>query len=447
MTLRTRFAAILGGSVFAAMMLVAAVAALALNAALRTALDSHLLTTARAVSALVDVQDGQPRLDGDDSRQARVLLGLEMQGAVFDNAGRETASLHGAGVPSEVQQAQAGGGERLLSASNMHDERVAIVPVTHHGEQYGVAAVWGRSGYIDEYVRNALVTIFLVALVAGALALAGSWLVAKRALAPLERVATVAEEIEAHDLSRRLAFRGKDEVARVAAAFDRMLERLQAAFDRQKRFTADASHELRAPLAVMRAEADVALERERTNAEYKWTLKSISQEVERADNVIAALLAAARSERPLEHREPESLLDLVAAVAERFEPVVRRNGLQLTISGDDVEGLVDHASLDRAVSAIVHNALDAAKSEVRILTQCADGHASIRIADDGPGFTAEALQSATQRFWRGTPGSREGSGLGLAIADSVVRAHGGSLRLQNALDGGAVVTIVLPRSS
>jgi signal transduction histidine kinase len=226
-----------------------------------------------------------------------------------------------------------------------------------------------------------------------------------------------------------------------------MLDRLQSAFSRERRFVADASHELRAPLAVLRAETDLALRRERSPGQYRDALTAIAREAARLEELIDELLAAARAEVDARQAQTLDASELVRALSERVRPAAATRGMAVSVETPGtvlVQG--DRATLERALLAIMHNAIAYGPDDgiVHLRTSRNADAARIEVADDGPGFTKDALAHATERFWRGdTAHPRGGTGLGLAIARTIVEANRGSLQLSNGPGGGAVVTIKL----
>jgi two-component system OmpR family sensor kinase len=226
-----------------------------------------------------------------------------------------------------------------------------------------------------------------------------------------------------------------------------MLDRLQSAFSRERRFVADASHELRAPLAVLRAETELALRRERTTTQYRDALTSISREAARLEELVDELLAAARAEVDARQQQTLDTSELVRDLGERVRPAAATRGMAVRIETPGaVLAQANRATLERALLAVVHNAIEYGRHDgiVRLRTSRNTETVRIEIADDGPGFTKDALAHATERFWRGdTAHPRGGTGLGLAIARTIVEANRGNLQLANAAEGGAVVTIEL----
>jgi signal transduction histidine kinase len=173
---------------------------------------------------------------------------------------------------------------------------------------------------------------------------------------------------------------------------------------RERRFVADASHELRAPLAVLRSETDLALRRPRSNVEYRDALVSIAREAVRLEELVDELLAAARAEVDARQQQPLDAGDLMRRLGERVRPAAATRGMDVRIEALDV-GLAQGnlATLERALLAIVHNAIAYGRDDriVRLRAIRNDDAVSLQIADDAPGFTPEALAHATERFWRG----------------------------------------------
>jgi signal transduction histidine kinase len=328
--------------------------------------------------------------------------------------------------------------------------RIAAVPIVgHHGG--GTVVAW-RGRDIDELLDRQLLLVFGLAIpFVAVLALMGGNAIAREGLRPLQRMAEVASEIEAKDLSRRIGLPpAGDELGRLAEAFDRMLDRLQSSFARERRFTSDASHEIRAPLSVLRASADYALLRERDPAAYRRALQTILSEADELEAVTRDLLAVARAETATATTEPVDLAAIATAAASRLSVLASERGVTFERKLDAAAlGMGDAGAFSRVALALLHNALKYAREGGRVeLTAAANADAvAFTVADDGPGFSPEALRHATERFWRDDPsrGRGQGTGLGLAIARAAVEAMGGSLVLGNRPQGGAEVTIRLPR--
>ncbi len=430
MSVRARFTITVVAIMTVTIALFASVSIVALDRALRSGLDSRLHAAAQTIAMTVDVHEGRVSLDASDLQSIRSLhAGTAF--AVYADDGRLVA-----GDPPPVEQARA-----LQTAS---------APVRHDDRMVGSVSVWESGVWIGEFDRNAAIVYVAVGVLLIAVGAVLSRRVAQRVLAPAGEIASLAERIAAYDLSGRLNARNRDELGRLCASFDRMLDRLQLSFERERRFVADASHELRAPLAVLRAEVDLALRRERTAGEYRAALTSIANETERLEELVDELLAAARAEVDARQRQTLDASELVQHLGDRVRPAAAARGIDIRV--ETVGTALAHANratLERALLAIVHNAIEYGRDDgiVRLRTLQHGDAVRIEIADDGPGFTPDALEHATERFWRGDIAHpRGGTGLGLAIARTIVEANRGNLQLANAALGGAVVTVELAPS-
>ncbi len=449
MKLRTRLAWTYGIAVTIAVAIVAVVSFTAIDRTLRGSLDARLATTASAVAALVDVRNGALLFDAEDREQMIGALAPAMSGAVFTRNGAPFVTST-ASTPAEILRAARRGVYAAVPVTAIDRGqrlRVSCRPIARGSIIYGHACVWESAAYIDDVDRDAILAIALSAALAGGAVVVLSATLARRALAPLHAFSDLATEIEAHDLSRRVRHGGEDELGRLGSAFDRMLDRLESAFARQRRFTADASHELRAPLAVIRAEADAALEGEPATAQYRSALQTIVSEVERIDAIVDALLLAARADSARLHFEPVDLAAIAALLTERFAGAAAQRGVSIAVRGESALISGDARALERAFAGILHNAIEFAAHQAELETAREGNCVRFTVRDDGPGFSSDALAHAVQRFWRGARGGRDGTGLGLAIADAVVQAHGGELLLANQPGGGASVSVIMPHSS
>jgi signal transduction histidine kinase len=328
--------------------------------------------------------------------------------------------------------------------------RIAALPIVgRHGG--GTVVVW-RGRDIDDVLDRRLLLVFAFAIpLVAVLGLLGGNAIARAGLRPLQRMAEIASEIEAKDLSGRIGLPPtNDELGRLAESFDRMLDRLQSSFARERRFTSDASHELRAPLSVLRAAADYALLRERDPAEYRRALRTVLAEADELEAVTRDLLAVARAETATSSREAVDVGAIAAESADRLSVLAnaRRIAIARSLAADSIAS-GDGAAFARVAIALLHNALKFAREDGRVEVTVASGRDGIdfTVEDDGPGFSPDALQHAVERFWRddASRSRGQGTGLGLAIAHASIEAMGGSLVLGNRPGGGASVRVRLPR--
>lgn len=430
MSIRARFTVTVVAMMAVTIALFAVLWIVALDRTLRSGLNARLHATAQAIAVAVDVHHGEPSLDASDLRSI-ASVHPDTDFALYGSDGKLVAGE----TPPRA------------GAAGLASAEIAIV---REGRSYGRVVVWQQNAWIGEFDRDAAIISLGVGLLLIGLGGIVSRRVAQRVLAPAGEIASLAERIEAHDLSARLNANAKDELGRLCASFDRMLDRLESAFSRERRFVADASHELRAPLAVLRAETELALRRERDPQEYRDALLSIAREAVHLEELVDELLAAARAEVDSRQQQTLDTGELVRKLGDRVRPAAATRGIDVCVNTQSAAfAQANRATLERALLAVVHNALQFGRNDgvVRLSTSRDGNTVNIVVADDGPGFTPEALAHATERFWRGDAAHpRGGTGLGLSIARAIVEANRGRLYLSNGAEGGAVVTIELARS-
>jgi signal transduction histidine kinase len=292
----------------------------------------------------------------------------------------------------------------------------------------------------DEALQKLLAQLLIGGPVALLLAsLLGYWL-ARAALRPVESIRSEAAAISGEQPARRLPVpRARDEIARLAATLNGMLERLERSRARERRFVADASHELRTPLALLKAELELARRDGRSSDELSNAVASAAEEVDRLVRLAEDLLVLARLDEdglPL-HAEPIVLDELLARVA-RGRLVTVTAPLGVTLEADRLR-------VEQALGNLLDNALRHGGGTIELAASVAGDRVELHVRDEGPGFPPDLLEHAFERFSRAGPArSRGHAGLGLAIVDSVAKAHGGKAGAANRSRGGADVWIELP---
>ena len=301
----------------------------------------------------------------------------------------------------------------------------------------------------DEALDGLLTQLLVVLPIALLMSSAVGYVVAGKALQPVEDMRRRATEISADTPERRLPLpRAHDEVHRLGATLNEMLDRLDEGLARERRFVADASHELRTPLATLQTELELATRRPRSQVELEDALGSAAEEVERLVRLAEDLLVLARADEGqlALHTEPFVVREALEAVAARHgsRAVTAARSLEvsapadLTLSGDRVR-------LEQALGNLVDNALRHGQGTVRLEALADDGVVLLAVSDEGAGFTAEYLPHAFERFSRADASrSGGGAGLGLAIVDAIARAHGGRVTAANRDGTGAIVTLSVP---
>jgi two-component system OmpR family sensor kinase len=335
--------------------------------------------------------------------------------------------------------------------------RVIARPVLVQGNVTAVFQVARSEEEIDAALAQ--LRVLLMGLVPLALILAGvvGWFVAGRALDPIDRITRTAAAIGAEDLGRRLpeeVGESPDEVGRLAATFNRMLERLEGAFKRQRQFTADASHELRTPVTLLLTQLDVALARPRASEEYQRVLVAMREDVVRLQRLVNALLVLARGDAGQDHLEFKQLDlgDLAEQISAALQALAAERDIRLATStrpGVTVQG--DETRLTQLIVNLVDNGLahTPAGGSVTVTAEVEPGDAAavLSVRDTGVGIASEHLPHLFERFYRVDPSrsSSGGSGLGLAISRSIAEAHGGRIEVESQPGRGTTFRVRLPR--
>jgi heavy metal sensor kinase len=330
-------------------------------------------------------------------------------------------------------------------------ERILVQPLTLSNGSRSSIVVARTVGELDATLtRTAIFLAIVVGLLAVSASLAGYWL-AGRALRPVRQIAATARDLSEHDLHRRLNLDlPNDELGELADTFNAMLARLEAAFDSLRQFTADAAHELRAPLTLVRAELELALNRPRSVGTYEGTLRSVLVEAERLSRMVDQLLMLARADAgALEARVQEvDVSDLLEETASRWRPLAREKNVQLLADIPESGTLRgDPDLLRRMLDNLIDNALRNTPSggSVRISCSRDPENWSIAVEDTGPGVEESLRASLFERFTRADPARGRdtgGAGLGLSLCAIIARLHGGRITLEDGGPGARFVTLL-----
>jgi signal transduction histidine kinase len=425
----------------------AALLAATVSRTLQAAVDAGALQSAREVAALVESEqlpDPVP-VGGEGTASIQVVDAARRVRAASANTDRLVPVLR----PDELAAVRTGrrlvvDGDRLGFDGPL---RVVGVPAGPAGDPQTVVVA------VDYSSARSGVRLLMAGLAIGApllLAVVGlaTWVVVGRALRPVEALRRGAEEITGAGGSRRLPLpSARDEVWRLAVTLNDMLARLDGASARQRAFVSDAAHELRSPLASARTQLEVAARVDAGTAAGALAADVLA-DVERLGRLVDDLLLLARvDEAPARRREPVDLsalaLDAVARYPGARVPVLLAPAAAGVAGGVMVRG--DGVALRRVLTNLVDNAVRHARTGVCVTVRSAPASAVLSVTDDGPGVPAEDRERVFDRFTRLDPGRGRdagGAGLGLAIVRELVRAHGGTVALEDAEPGlRAVVTL------
>ena len=413
------------------------------ESSLKTTFDDGLRSRADEVVTLAGPEG---RSLGSTSVRRLVERG-ESFAQVLDREG----NVLGATPPLDTRPVLEQGAARSLSHPAFFDrDRVPAVedPVRLYARPIDEAGTIVIVGAARDDRDEALQSLAALLLAGGPLALLLASLagygVAGAALRPIEAMRQRAEEISALGSGERLPVPpADDELGRLGSTLNEMLARLERSAGRERRFVADASHELRTPLATLKSELELALHEGRSRDELAVAVASAAEETERLIRLAENLLMLARldeHELPL-HRERLDVDALLAGAAGAFEP----RAFVRVDSNTGADLSADRIQLEQALANLLDNALRHGGAPIELSAAAVDGHVELHVRDHGPGFSAEVLPRAFERFARSASAAGH-AGLGLAIVESVAKAHGGEAGAANRPGGGADVWIALPLS-
>jgi heavy metal sensor kinase len=308
---------------------------------------------------------------------------------------------------------------------------------------------------IEDTLRGLRLIILIFSPLALLIISFGGWFLAGKALSPVVRITRAANRINAENLSTRLPIEEpRDELAELAATFNSMLSRLEGSFRKVKQFSGDASHELRTPLAILRGETEVTLRWARSSDEYRRTLESNLEEIDRMGRIIDDLLTLAKSdarEMPLEIKEI-SLSDLLQDLYLAGKTLGESKNIEILLHLDVAEEIRiqgDELRLRQIFLNLISNGIKytPAGGRVEIFLAVEPGHAVVTISDTGIGIPREHLPHIFDRFYRIDKARNRadgGTGLGLAITKSIVEAHAGWIQVTSDPGKGSSFTVYLP---
>lgn len=428
---------------------------------LQESLDNKLRTTAEIIAASLRHPLGPGPSLADVERIMREHFGLKPMGRfvqILDEAGRRSTNLRNVDIPVSIHTLErAAKGEAVFETVRLRDGsrlRLVTVPILEGGRMLGIVQVGspleGIEEALDQLLLILLVAVPLVLVVAS---LGGSFL-ANKALRPVDEITRTAQRIGSGDLSQRISLEGRldDEIGRLVSTFNEMIGRLESSFLQIKRFTADASHELKTPLTVLKGEIEVGLKRQRRPEEYRRVLASCLEEVDRMSRIVDDLLTLARADMGALQLQKErvDLGEVAEGVWRSLGRIAEEKGLRFTFQRDgEVAVWGDKDRLRQLLVNLVDNALKYTPpgGEVRLRVERDDTLALLTVQDTGEGIPPEDQERVFERFYRvdkARSRQRGGTGLGLSICKWIAEAHGGKISLESEVGKGSTFVVQLP---
>ena len=423
----------------------AVVLALAIGVTAFTLLLSHRLSAsatslaraqAQAAVSSLDVRGG--RLSAHEAPDQGASPG---QVWVFADK-RQVEAPNASRVVAAAARALAGGPERTETVEEQ--TRLYALPVVDNGRRFGTVVSAVALDPYEDTERTAFVgALILAALLLAAVAVLSRWMLG-RALEPVSRMTAAAAAWRASDLDRRFALgEPYDELTRLAATLDDLLEQIAASLRHEQRFTAELSHELRTPLARISGEAELMLRRERAADEYREALGSIQRSADTMARTVEALVGAAQQEAGLT-RTTSDVRDVVSSAIGSS----RQNGalvaIGVSLPDEPVRVAVDGQLAERMLQPLLDNATRYGRSVVNVRVDRSNTVASIAVDDDGPGVAGDERDTIFEPGRRGRASvGHDGAGLGLALAQRLARSAGGTVTAEPDEAGGRF-TLKLP---
>jgi two-component system OmpR family sensor kinase len=429
-----------------------AVSYVLLARAIRAENDASLADTAHEFAAAFDPADGSRGRDVllDFRYSDRQILVLSPKGGIVAGSNKI-----GAAEQTRIQSFIRAGGTGLDTIPGGEEGdgiRIIATPINVVGTRYTVVVARDLSEQADRLESAARAVFFGIPL-ALIVAAAGGYLLARKSFAPVTTMSLKARQIGAETLDERIEIGNeRDELGFLAATLNGLLERLQLAFESQRRFMADASHELRTPIAIIQGEADVALARDRDAADYRESIEVMQRAARKLTRIVQNLFLLARGDAG---RYPISMSrfyvgEVVADCIRGMRSVAQARGVTLSCSApEDIVIVADEELIHRLVLNLVENAVKFTPSGGTVHVDVGDGggNCTIRVTDTGPGIPRTDQPRIFERFFRGDrarPQDAGGAGLGLPIARWIAEVHGGELRLEHSDATGTVFLAILP---
>ena len=384
----------------------------------------------------------------------RLRLTLQYSGALFAAGLVQLAVLQALVEHSESVMRNFFGSHRELLRNRL-DDLLEHFPVR---EEFRAGRLPERFAFVEEtrdgIQQELLILSFIAVIVVGAVALLLGWWLAGRALAPIHQISALAGKISAGTLSQRIELAGpNDELRELADTFDAMLDRLQASFDSQRRFIANASHELRTPMAIERSIVEVEL----ANPDASDDLVRVGEQFlavqKRSERLIDGLLTLAHSEEQVQMQSLD-LAEVTNSGLAMMQPLVDASNLRVSCDLKVTEVLGNPTLLDRLVLNLIKNAVEYNEPDgwiqIRVFpiaNQDGNGEGVLTVENPGAVVDPADLAGLFEPFTRGQDRIGPGVGLGLSIAHAVAMAHGGSLQAEARPEGGLYLTATIPFSA
>lgn len=422
---------------------------------LYTNLDEQVLSQGKIAAAALDAGEGTVHLDAttlsDLQNPDSFVRLLNLDGTAIQDPGNSLTQIPA--DPARIADALENDAPLSRGAIDGRTMIYVTLPIRDAtGSVVGVLQTGTSRDDIDELLKLLGIGLVLAAPAMIVAAATGGYLFAGRVLQPVSEITALAASTSESDLHARLNLDlPDDELGRLAQTFDAMLARMEDAFNRQRRFTSDAAHELRTPLSLMRGQVDLALSRQRSSDDYREVLREFDVDLTRLTRLVETLLALTRTEQRgfTLDRSALALDEVVRAVRDQYDDAGGDTGIVLSVNVEPTPASLDQDLVIQVLVNLMDNALlhITAPGTVEIGCRTAPGGVELWVKDSGAGIALEHHARIFDRFYRvDTSRARQsgGSGLGLAIVKAIVDAHDGSIEVISAPGVGSTFLLRFP---
>lgn len=332
--------------------------------------------------------------------------------------------------------------------------RMITMPILENKKIISIVQVGSSLEEFEDTMKRLLIIMIISIITSIAVTIVVGYFMAKKTMKPVDQIRRAAVNISSNNLDERIDIKGrKDELGRLAETFNAMISRLKDSFQRINQFSIDVSHELKTPLTILKGETELALRKERTNEEYKRSMQSNLEEIDRMSRIIDDLLLLSKAETKDigMNLEKIDLRDLLADVCMNMKLFGENKGVEIIARElEDIRLVGDELKLRRMITNVVENAIKYGHrgGHVIVSSYKQNGFACVNVEDDGPGISPGDIKYIFDRFYRADRSRKResGSGLGLSISKWIAEAHKGSIDVQSRPAAGSVFTIKLPMS-
>ncbi|MEN6615654.1 MAG: ATP-binding protein [Syntrophorhabdus sp.] len=332
--------------------------------------------------------------------------------------------------------------------------RMITMPILEYKKIISIVQVGSSLEEFEDTMKRLLIIMIVSIITATSGTIVVGYFMAKKTMKPVDQIRRAAVKISSSNLDERIELKGrKDELGRLAETFNAMISRLKDSFQRINQFSIDVSHELKTPLTILKGETELALRKERTVEEYRRSLASNLEEIDRMSRIIDDLLLLSKAEvKDIRmNLEKVDLRDLLADVCLNMKLFGENKGVEIIAKDlEDIRIVGDELKLRRMLTNIVENGIKygGRGGHVTVSSFKQNGYAYINIQDDGPGIAADDIKYIFDRFYRADRSRKResGSGLGLSISKWIAEAHKGTIEVESTPSAGSLFRIKLPMS-